>query len=75
MVEKIIGKYLIKQNHRNDPIGDLARDFIDSGDECPSDDLDSWELYLGRRGACSLAYEALKALFIELGYIEDDEDE
>lgn len=49
--------WLIKQKHRDDPIGDLAKDFISAkiireDRKCNKEMLDKW-------GACQAAYDAL----------------
>lgn len=51
--------WLKRQKHRNDPVGDLARDAMRDRHWPPGAKLSRLEGYLGERGACKEAHEAL----------------
>lgn len=51
--------WLKKQEHRDDPIGDLATDTLSCSDRPDFESFSEWSNYLTRRGACREAKIAL----------------
>jgi len=66
---KTFGAWLKAQQERNDPVGDLARDFIDACRWMKNDPMamspGSVTLQMACLNACSEAYEALDAAAAE----------
>ena len=69
-----ISIHLPNQKDRQDPIGDLARDFLSTGDASPGNSPLQWEEYLRDRNACDTAIQAALLMFEELGYHLPDMD-
>ena len=63
------GSWLIDQQHRNDPIGDLAKDFSSAckwrNEDPAAKSPDQVSFQMDCLGACDLAYEALDAAATE----------
>ncbi|MCU7843331.1 MAG: sterile alpha motif-like domain-containing protein [Candidatus Thiodiazotropha sp. (ex Monitilora ramsayi)] len=71
MIKSGFYNWLLSQENRDDPIGDLAND-VEKDKNAPvdSDSLDTWYTYLSMNGACTGALEALEAAWNEYGDIE-----
>lgn len=64
---------LLEAGHRDDPVGDLARDYqqgIARGVHGPVETIDDFRAVLDRLRACDAAQSALSQLQTELGTLE-----
>ncbi len=69
MPSKSFKKWLKEQTHRNDPVGDLARDatlkYLAKETPGETSGLQAWIKHLEKHSACDEAFEALNAAWRE----------